>query len=148
METTSKPVTLANLFIDFPLEYSPKEIPPVVLGGIKIDSRQVKAGDLFIARKGGSVDGHDFIPKAIEQGAAAIVGEKDIRGLPIPYVRSADSIQAVTWLAAAFQGWPGLKLTVIGVTGTDGKTTSCNLIHQVLITAGIKAGLISTVTSD
>jgi UDP-N-acetylmuramoyl-L-alanyl-D-glutamate--2,6-diaminopimelate ligase len=147
MDPKKKPVSLSSLFIGFPLAYSPWEIPDVPISGIEIDSRKVKPGDLFIARKGGSVDGHDFIHKAIEQGANAVAGEHEIRGLDVPYIRVEDSIQAVTWLAAAFNDWPGMKLTVIGVTGTDGKTTTCNLIHQVLMTAGIKAGLISTVNA-
>ena len=147
MEIAKNPISLPVLFAHFPLAFSPSQLPDVTISGIEIDSRKVKQGDLFVARKGGSVDGHDFIVKAIEHGATAIVGEKDIPGLAVPYVRVKDSIQAVTWLAAAFHEWPGSKLKVIGVTGTDGKTTTCNLIHKVLMTAGIKAGLISTVNA-
>jgi UDP-N-acetylmuramoyl-L-alanyl-D-glutamate--2,6-diaminopimelate ligase len=68
-------------------------------------------------------------------------------GLPVPYVRVENPVEAVTWLAAAFYGWPGRSLTVIGITGTDGKTTTCNLLYQILLAANIKAGLISTVNA-
>ena len=67
--------------------------------------------------------------------------------LPIPYIRLEDSRQALTWLSAAFYDWPGRKLTVIGVTGTDGKTTTTNLIYRILLAAGEKAGMVSTVNA-
>ncbi len=140
-------ITLIDLFADFPFPFSPAILADVPITGIAIDSRKVEPGSLFIARRGGSVDGHAFISSAIEHGAAAIVGEDEIGGLSVPYVRVPDSVEAVTWLAAAFYGWPGRSLTVIGVTGTDGKTTTSNLLYQVLRTAGIKAGLISTVNA-
>jgi len=138
--------TLAQLFVDFPFG-RPAQLPDVPITGIAIDSRRVQPGNLFIARRGGSVDGHRFIPAAIERGAAAVVGEQDLSGLPVPYVRVENSVEAVTWLAAAFYDWPGRKLTVIGVTGTDGKTTTCNLLYQILLAAGIRVGLISTVNA-
>ena len=137
---------LKNLFVDFPYSY-PANIPEVGIAGIAIDSRAVKPGCLFVAMKGGNVDGHDFIRKAIENGAAAIIGDKDLGGLSIPYIRLENPRQALTWLAAAFYNWPARKLTVIGVTGTDGKTTTSNLIYKILTAAGIKAGMISTVNA-
>lgn len=123
-------------------------IPDIPITGISIDSRAVKPGDLFVAIMGGSVDGHDYIPKAIENGAVAIVGDGDVRqvGDP-PYIRVSDSRRALTWIAASFYDWPGRKLTVIGVTGTDGKTTTTNLIYRILLAAGLKAGMISTVNA-
>ena len=65
----------------------------------------------------------------------------------VPYIQVENSRQALSWLAAAFYGNPGRKLTVIGVTGTDGKTTTCNLLYQILLAAGLKTGLISTVNA-
>lgn len=141
------PVSLKTLFADFPFLFLPAQIPETPITGIAIDSRKVEPGNLFVARRGGSVDGHDFIPAAVERGAAAVVGEKEMPGQVVPYVRVPGSVEAVTWLAAAFYGWPGRKLTVIGVTGTDGKTTTSNLLYQILLTAGLKAGLISTVNA-
>jgi UDP-N-acetylmuramoyl-L-alanyl-D-glutamate--2,6-diaminopimelate ligase len=108
----------------------------------------VKAGGIFVARGGASVDGHDFIPRAVEKGIAAVVGEKDIRDLPIPYARVSDAGEALGWLAAAFHNFPSRKLTVIGVTGTDGKTTTTTLIHSILQAATGKAGFISTIAAD
>jgi len=142
-----KPVQLKTIFTEFPLRYSPTDIPDMHISGIAMDNRKVVPGNLFVAIKGGSADGHDFIPNAISRGAAAIVGEKEIRGLSAPYIRVENSRQALSWLAAAFYGNPGRKMTVIGVTGTDGKTTTCNLLYQILVAANLKAGLISTVNA-
>jgi len=139
--------SLPLLFAEFPFAFFPAQLPDVPITGIAIDSRRVEPGNLFIARRGGSADGHRFIPAAIQRGAAAVVGEQELSGLPVPYVRVENSVEAVTWLAAAFHGWPGRKLTVIGVTGTDGKTTTCNLLYQILLAAGIRVGLISTVNA-
>ncbi len=139
--------TLGDLFLGFPYTFSLRDVAGVKVHGIAIDSRKVQPGDVFIAVKGGSADGHTFIPFAIERGAAAVVGEQAIEGLPVPYIRVENSRQALTHLAAAFYGHPGKKLTVIGVTGTDGKTTTSNLIYQILIVAGLKAGMISTVNA-
>jgi UDP-N-acetylmuramoyl-L-alanyl-D-glutamate--2,6-diaminopimelate ligase len=139
--------TLASIFSEFKFPFSPHDIPIVPITGIAMDNRRVQPGNLFMAMKGGSADGHDFIPDAIRRGAAAVVGERLLEGLSVPYVRVEDSRRALTYLAAAFHGWPGRSLTVIGVTGTDGKTTTCNLLYQILLAAGIRAGLISTVNA-
>ena len=137
---------LSQLFVDFPLP-APAQIPDTEITGIAIDNRAVKPGYLFVARQGGSVDGHNYIQKAIDNGAAAVVGERDISGLAVPYIRLANSRQALTFIAAAFYDFPARKLTVIGVTGTDGKTTTTNIIHRILLAANIKAGMISTVNA-
>ncbi len=139
--------TLRRIFEELSIVYSPKSLPDLAIVGIAIDSRAVKPGYLFVAMKGGSFDGHDFIAKAIENGAVAVVGEKNISGLQIPYVHVENTRQALTWIAASFYDFPARRLTVIGVTGTDGKTTTCNLIYKILLAAGIKAGLISTVNA-
>jgi UDP-N-acetylmuramoyl-L-alanyl-D-glutamate--2,6-diaminopimelate ligase len=97
--------------------------------------------------QGGTVDGHAFIQRAIDGGAAAVVGQKDVDGLSVPYIRVDDPRHALTYLAASFYDWPGRKLTVIGVTGTDGKTTTSNLLYHILNAAGYKAGMISTVNA-
>jgi len=136
---------LSDLFIDFPFSF-PQNLPDVEITGIAIDNRAVKPGHLFVAMKGGSLDGHNYIQKALDGGAAAIVG--DVGRFDHPnYVGLEDPRQALTWLASAFHNWPARKLTVIGVTGTDGKTTTSNLIHKILAAAGIKAGVISTVNA-
>jgi len=138
--------TLSQLFVDFPFTY-PNQIPDVEIKGIAIDNRAIKPGDLFVARQGGTMDGHDFIQAAIDNGAVAIVGDRDLDGFSVPYIKLDNSREALTWLAAAFYDQPGCKLTVIGVTGTDGKTTTTNLIYKILLAANIKAGMISTVNA-
>lgn len=138
---------LSELFSEFPFKILSTVPPDVAVSGIAIDSRLVKPGDIFVAMQGGSVDGHAYIPKAIDRGASAIVGQKDMEDLPVPYVRVENSRQSLTYLAAVFYDWPGRKLTVIGVTGTDGKTTTCNLIYHILVAAGLKTGMISTVNA-
>jgi UDP-N-acetylmuramoyl-L-alanyl-D-glutamate--2,6-diaminopimelate ligase len=136
---------LKNLFVDFPFSI-PENIPDVEVTGIAIDSRAVKPGYLFVAMQGGSVDGHDYIPKAIENGAVAVIGDVG-RNVTLSYVGLENPRHALTFLAAAFYNWPARKLTVIGVTGTDGKTTTSNLIHKILVSAGIRVGMISTVNA-
>ncbi|MCB9452789.1 MAG: UDP-N-acetylmuramoyl-L-alanyl-D-glutamate--2,6-diaminopimelate ligase [Anaerolineaceae bacterium] len=108
----------------------------------------VQPGGVFVARRGGSVDGHDFIPRAIERGAAAVVGEKEITDLPVPYVRVENAMEITGYLSAAYHDYPSRKLVIIGVTGTDGKTTTSTLIHSILqVATGGDAGLVSTVNA-
>jgi len=112
-------------------------------------SREVEPGGLFVARRGQSADGHDFIPDAIAAGAAAIIGESEQPNLPVPYVQVKNAGRALGQLAAAWHDFPSRKLVVIGVTGTDGKTTTCHLLHSILQRArGIKPGYISTISAD
>jgi UDP-N-acetylmuramoyl-L-alanyl-D-glutamate--2,6-diaminopimelate ligase len=140
-------VTLAAIIGQLPLKVIAGDPGDTRITGIAMDNRLVKPGDLFVAMKGGLADGHDFIPDAIQRGAAAVVGDKALSIVSVPYLQVENSRQALTWLAAAFYSNPGRKLTVIGVTGTDGKTTTCNLLYQILLAAGLKAGLISTVNA-
>jgi UDP-N-acetylmuramoyl-L-alanyl-D-glutamate--2,6-diaminopimelate ligase len=111
------------------------------------DSRRVTEGALFVAYRGVASDGHTFIPAALEQGAAAVVAERDVEGLPVPLVVVPDGREALAYLSAAWHGYPARKLTVVGVTGTDGKTTTCNLLHSILSAAGRRAGLVTTVNA-
>lgn len=139
--------TLSQLFIDFPFP-RPSDIPDIPITGIAIDSRAVKPGNLFVAMKGGMADGHDYIDKALANGAAAVLGERDApQTSSLRYLRLDNPRRALTWLAAAFYDWPARHLTVTGVTGTDGKTTTTNLLYNILRTAGIQAGMVSTVNA-
>lgn len=111
------------------------------------DSRKVKPGTLFVACKGEFSDGHDFIKQALAAGAVAVVGERSDLHINVPYIQVNNSRKTLAHLSAAFFDHPARKLTMIGITGTDGKTTTANLVYQILISAGLKAGLISTVNA-
>lgn len=118
------------------------------ISGIVWDSRKVQPGDAFFALVGGNVDGHKFIASAVEKGAAAVFGTRSIDPLPVPYVQiQGDDREAMAKFSAAFYDYPSQKLVVIGVTGTDGKTTTTNLVFHILHTAGIPVGMISTVNA-
>jgi UDP-N-acetylmuramoyl-L-alanyl-D-glutamate--2,6-diaminopimelate ligase len=112
------------------------------------DSRRVEPGALFVATRGANFDAHRFIPQAIENGAAAIVCEEPSTLHPPPStIIVPNSREALGWLAAAWHGFPSRRLVLLGVTGTDGKTTTATLIHSILQAAGIRAGLIATVNA-
>ncbi len=123
----------------------------VEITGITDDSRKVQPGYLFVAVPGVYVDGHRFIPAALAAGAAAVVVEQPALalGLPadLPYVRVTDARRALGWLHAAWYDFPSRHLTLIGVTGTDGKTTTTNLLYAILCAAGYESGMISTVNA-
>ena len=116
---------------------------------IVFDSRQVTPGALFVAYRGIGLDGHRFIPEALALGAAVVVGELPAANVAVPvtYVQVADGRAALAWLAAAWYGHPSRTMTLVGITGTDGKTTTANLLFSILRAAGIRAGLISTVNA-
>ncbi|RLD10405.1 MAG: UDP-N-acetylmuramoyl-L-alanyl-D-glutamate--2,6-diaminopimelate ligase [Chloroflexota bacterium] len=125
-------------------------MPNTKITDIVLDSRQAHPGALFVALPGISVDGHDYIPDAVKNGAAAIIGTRSSREIPIiatPYFRVRDPRQALAVLSAALYDFPARKLTVIGVTGTDGKTTTANLIYHILQAAKLKVGMITTVNA-
>lgn len=117
------------------------------ISGIQMDSRQIKEGDLFVAVKGTQTDGHAYIGKAIEKGATAVVCETlpETLSETVTYIQVNDSEDAVGRLATTFYGDPTSKLDLIGVTGTNGKTTIATLLYNMFRKFGYKAGLISTV---
>jgi UDP-N-acetylmuramoyl-L-alanyl-D-glutamate--2,6-diaminopimelate ligase len=119
----------------------------IAVSGVVMDSRQVHPGSLFVAISGGATDGHRYIPAALRAGACAVVGTQALTGLGVPYVQVGDSREALAKLAAAFYGYPARQLVMIGVTGTDGKTTTSNLLFHILQAAGLQTGMISTVNA-
>jgi UDP-N-acetylmuramoyl-L-alanyl-D-glutamate--2,6-diaminopimelate ligase len=119
----------------------------VEVRGLAYDSRRVEAGDLFTALTGLHTDGHRFIAQAIERGAVAVLHQAELGSYQnqVAYVQVSDSRQSMSALAAAFYEHPSRELSVIGVTGTDGKSTTVWLIHQLLEALGKASGFISTV---
>jgi UDP-N-acetylmuramoyl-L-alanyl-D-glutamate--2,6-diaminopimelate ligase len=119
-----------------------------VIRGIAYDSRGVAPGDLFFALRGGVADGHDHLPEALELGAAAVAVEAlpeglDLRGRPAVLLR--DTRRALAPVSASFFGRPSSELTLVGVTGTNGKTSVTYLLESMLLRAGRRVGLIGTV---
>ena len=114
---------------------------------IDFDSRKVSPGSVFVAVRGTQSDGHRFIGNAIGQGAAAIVAEElpPERHPGITYIQVADSAKALGMMASRFFGEPSKQLKLVGVTGTNGKTTTATLLHELFTALGYKAGLLSTV---
>ena len=123
----------------------PKE--EVEITGVNIDSRKVEAGDMFIAVRGTLADGHQFIPAAEEKGAVAIVCETMPEQLhpEKAYIKIANAQSVTGQLATTFYGNPSEKLKLVGVTGTNGKTTIATLLYELFREMGHKCGLLSTV---
>ena len=116
--------------------------------GICIDSRRVKAGDLFVAVKGTQVDGHAYINKALENGAVAVLQSDALPTAPqagVVYMQTTDTERYAGVAATNFYGEPSKKLKLVGVTGTNGKTTIATLLYQTFRAFGHKCGLCSTV---
>ncbi len=116
---------------------------------ITSDSRAVEPGALFVAYHGISVDGHQYIGEAAARGAAASIGTERPANVPtaVPYVQVPDSRAAFGYLCAAWHDYPSRKMTVLGVTGTDGKTTATTLLSAILRASGQKVSLITTVNA-
>ena len=119
----------------------------VVIDSLCIDSRKVTRGSMFIAVRGTLSDGHSFIERAIEQGAVAIVCETlpDTIKEGVTYVQVKDSAEATGLMADAFYDFPSDELKIVGITGTNGKTTTATLLYQLFEALGYKCGLLSTV---
>ncbi len=132
-----------------------KDIPVVaVVGsedieitGVNIDSRRIKEGHLFVAMKGTQVDGHKFVPKAVELGAKAVLCEDmpEQKAEGVTYVQVESTEDAVGKVATTFHGNPSTKLKLVGVTGTNGKTTIATLLYNMFTKMDHKCGLLSTV---
>jgi UDP-N-acetylmuramoyl-L-alanyl-D-glutamate--2,6-diaminopimelate ligase len=126
---------------------------PGAVGDIQFDSRAVRPGDVFVCVEGQRFDGHEFAAQAAAAGAAALVAAagraEGLRaaGVGVPIIEVASTRRALSSIAAAHQGYPARKLTVIGITGTDGKSTTAFLTHAALSGAGARAGLLTTIGS-
>jgi len=146
---------LSKLLAALPHEVGPPALmvtSDMEIAGIACDSRQVQPGNLFVAIRGLENDGHAFIADAVERGAVAVIGQAAAssvlpQGSPVPYFSLPDSREALAWLAAAWYGYPARKLRVLGVTGTDGKSTPVRLIGEILRAAAYRVGWIDTVSA-
>ena len=118
-----------------------------VITDVTADSRAVQAGSLFICLKGATVDGHKFLAMAAEKGAVAALVEDMPQDAPagVTLIQVADTRAAMEAVTPFFYDYPGKKLRMIGVTCTNGKTTSTNIIRLILRKAGFKVGLIGTI---
>ena len=116
---------------------------------LQFDSRKVTKGTLFVAQPGTKVDGHDFIGKAVEAGAVAVICQHIPEGAPATatYIVTPDSNQALGEAAANFYGHPSQSLKLVGITGTNGKTTTVTLLHRMFRQLGHHVGLVSTIVN-
>jgi UDP-N-acetylmuramoyl-L-alanyl-D-glutamate--2,6-diaminopimelate ligase len=117
----------------------------VEIKGVEFDSREVSAGDLFVAVTGAERDGHEFCAMAMERGAAALIVERALPGLGVAQLVVTSSRGAMALAAAWLNGFPSREIGVIGITGTDGKTTTSYLVRGMLAACGYPAGLLTTI---
>ncbi|HEV7780880.1 MAG TPA: UDP-N-acetylmuramoyl-L-alanyl-D-glutamate--2,6-diaminopimelate ligase [Chitinophagaceae bacterium] len=122
----------------------------VEVNNVQADSRKIRAGGLFVAVKGAAADGHQFIEKAIENGAVAVVYENEPPGKKegVVYVQAENSAAATAYIANNFFGKPSEKMKLVGVTGTNGKTTIATLLYKLFTRLGYTCGLLSTVENQ
>jgi UDP-N-acetylmuramoyl-L-alanyl-D-glutamate--2,6-diaminopimelate ligase len=120
---------------------------PATVRGLTDDSRKVGTGDCFVAVRGARVDGRRFIPQALERGARAVVAEPPdpLPGNAVGRILVPDSRRALPWLADAYFGHPSRALTVVGITGTNGKTTTSYLCEALLRARGLATGVVGTI---
>ncbi len=124
-------------------------VPPSIEGqvdirGIHYRAQAVEEGGLFVAIKGQNADGHDYIDDALKRGAAAVVAQRLVP-MPVPCLVVQDTRKALSGIAAEFYGNPSEKLTLVGITGTNGKTTTAFLVESIFRQAGLSAGLLGTI---
>jgi UDP-N-acetylmuramoyl-L-alanyl-D-glutamate--2,6-diaminopimelate ligase len=142
------PVRLHSLLQQFDPSLDLSHLPNVEVLGVQEDSRLVRTGDLFVARRGTKTDGGQYVADARSRGAVAVVTETPIADLPIPQVRVANAGIAASKLANLYHGHPTRSLKLLGVTGTNGKTTTTYLLRHLLASASRRCGLVGTVEID
>ena len=122
-----------------------EDIPDIPISGISINSSDITPGELYIAIKGSNYDGHEFIPEAIKNGASAVITDNNyIKKQPIPIIKVTNTRKVVSRTAAEFYDHPTKKMNVVGITGTNGKTSTASIITSILKSAGKKTAQIGT----
>jgi UDP-N-acetylmuramoyl-L-alanyl-D-glutamate--2,6-diaminopimelate ligase len=137
--------TLGELISDIDIEKTSGNLETVIKG-ISYDSRKVSSGCLFVCVEGFKTDGHNYVTSALTNGAVAVIAQRPVE-VPegIPLVIARDTRKSLALVAAEWVGHPSRKLTMVGVTGTNGKTTTTCLVEEIFKEAGHKAGLIGTI---
>lgn len=135
---------LEDILSIFPFYKCNQQSKHIEVTGIETDHRNIKQGDLFICISGFTVDGHDFAPHAVENGAVAIISEKEVN-VSVPTIIVPDTKRALAMVATTFYGNPTNKIPLIGVTGTNGKTTVTYLLESIFQAFKRKTGLIGTI---
>ncbi len=118
--------------------------PDPTIRAVRYDSRLVEPGDLFVARRGQNADGHDHVVAATTAGAAAVIVERPVPGIRVPEIIVRDSRSALALAAAWRAGDPSRRMGIVGITGTDGKTTTAYLVRAILEDAGRPTGFVGT----
>jgi UDP-N-acetylmuramoyl-L-alanyl-D-glutamate--2,6-diaminopimelate ligase len=142
------PMLLRELIQSFDSRIDVEQIPDAPLAGVKEDSRQILPGDLFVARSGTRADGGAFLADARRRGAIAAVVRSVDQHCPLPQIVTSDAAGAASRLANLFFARPSQTVRVMGITGTNGKTTTAYLTRHILRSAGLNCGMIGTVQID
>src|SRR5918912_2783887 len=126
-------------------------LPPgaerVDVRSLAVDSRKAAAGTLFAALKGVAADGAQFAPQAVQRGAVAVLADRELQVAPAAMIVARDARRAFSQAASRFHGEPSKRMRLVGVTGTNGKTTTTYLVEQLAAATGLQAGLIGTIES-
>lgn len=137
-------VSLSELLEALPHAIVSPSTGEVVVRQVVYDSRRVEPGALFVAISGQHTDGHDYVPQAVARGAVAVVVERAVEGVEVPVIQVPSSREALALLSDRFYGYPSRRLIMVGVTGTNGKSSTTHLIAHILRSQGIRTGTIGT----
>ncbi|MEW5978053.1 MAG: UDP-N-acetylmuramoyl-L-alanyl-D-glutamate--2,6-diaminopimelate ligase [Acidobacteriota bacterium] len=120
--------------------------PDIEVTGVAYDSRRVQKGNIFVAIRGERVDGNGFVPQALANGAAAILSDRPRpEGIAVPWIQVRSTRRVLATLSARLHGWPSTRLNLVGITGTNGKTSTAFLLESILRADGKRTGLITTI---
>lgn len=136
---------LTEILSVLPFYQTNKSVTDIIINGLRVDHREVRKGDLFVCIKGFTVDGHNFAEQAIDNGAIAIIAEKPLQISEGIVITVPDTTRALACIAAQYFQHPTEKLSLIGITGTNGKTTTTYLLDAIFAEAKVKSGLIGTI---